>query len=166
MTRPTHIVAERSLDWKDESHGSRYGWRRKQLSTAAGGQKIGCSLYELPPGRRSFPYHHHCANEEAIFVLEGAGTLKHPQGETPIVAGDYVALPASERGAHQVINSSDAPLRYLCVSTMIEPDVSIYPESGKIGVFVGSAPGGSEEKRTLKAFLRLTGRVGYWDGEE
>jgi hypothetical protein len=40
----------------------------------AGGEKLGCSLYEVPLGRRAWPCHYHRANEEAIHVLYGSGT--------------------------------------------------------------------------------------------
>lgn len=49
---------------------------RKQLGALAGSEKLGCSLYQLPPGCHSFPDHFHYANEEAIYVLEGQGRLR------------------------------------------------------------------------------------------
>ena len=64
-----------------------------------------------------------------------------------------------EEGSHQISNTSDEPLRYLCLSTMDEPDVLVYPDSGKIGVFAGSAPGGPKEKRTLHKYLRAGAEV-------
>ena len=73
---------------------------------------------------------------------------------------------ARKEGAHQLVNVSDATLRYLCFSTMVEHDVMIYPGSGKIGVFVGAAPGAPKEKRTLSKFLKEDAEVGYFEGEE
>ena len=166
MDRPINVVHVEQVAWKDTALGDRYGWRRKQLGAAAGGVKIGCSLFELPPGRRSYPYHYHCANEEAIYVLEGSGSLRLPGGEITIGPGDYAALPATREGAHQVVNTSNVPLRYLCISTMLEPDLSVYPDSGKVGFFAGSAPGGSPERRSVEGFVRLESRVGYWEGED
>ena len=49
---------------------------------------------------------------------------------------------------------------------MVEPDVMIYPDSGKIGIFGGAAPGGPKEKRTYSKFLREEAEVGYYEGEE
>ena len=63
-----------------------------------------------------------------------------------------------------MINASEGLLRYLCFSTMIEPDVMAYPDSNKIDVFVGAAPG-AEEQRTFSNFLRGGAEVGYFDGE-
>ncbi|RBI63807.1 cupin [halophilic archaeon] len=140
-------------------------FRRKQLSQAAGGDDLGCSLYELPPGRRSWPYHYHTGNEEALFVLAGTGALRLDGETTPLAEGDYVALPADESGAHRVVNDSDEPLTYLMVSTMNDPDVLVYPDSEKVGVFAGSPPGG-RETRTHHAYYRREDAVDYWSGEE
>lgn len=159
----TH-VSESDLEWTEHERGETQ-FRRKQLGEAADGEEIGCSLYEIPPGKRSWPYHYHTGNEEAIYVLSGAGTIRHDGGSNPLEAGDYVACPAGEAGGHRVVNDGDEPLRYLAVSTMNEPDVTVYPESEKIGVFAGSPPGGREE-RTVSGFYRLDDDVSYWDDEE
>lgn len=140
-------------------------FERRQLGVAAGGDRLGCSLYEIPPGRRSWPYHYHTRNEEALFVLSGTGTLRLDGDIVALAEGDYVALPADEHGAHRVVNDSDEPLTYLAVSTMDEPDVTVYPDSGKFGVFVGSPPGGRDD-RTLSGYFRLDDAVDYWTDEE
>jgi uncharacterized cupin superfamily protein len=162
----SNVINENELEWGEQSHGEKYAHRRKALGAAAQGEKLGCSLYEVPPGYRSWPYHYHCANEEAIYVLHGSGTLRIGEREVGISQGDYVALQVGEAGAHQIINASEEPLRYLCLSTMVEPDVLVYPDSRKIGLFVGSAPGGPKEKRTLHKYLRADAEVSYFDNEE
>ncbi|WP_049969985.1 cupin domain-containing protein [Haladaptatus cibarius] len=159
------VVNESNLDWNEESHGDEFQIRRKQLGTESGGEQLGCSLYELPPGKKSWPYHYHTGNEEAIFVLDGSGTLRIEDDGKALEAGDYVALPVGEEYARRVINDSDDELRYLCFSTMREPDVSVYPDSGKIGVFAGSAPG-DHEGRTLSGYFPLDAEVDYCHGDE
>ena len=166
MADHPNIVGQGDLEWSEQSHGQGFGYRRKQLGAVAGGRKVGCSLYEVPPGRRAFPYHYHLANEEAIYMLEGSGTLRIGEEEIRVSEGDYVALPAREQAAHQLVNDSGAVLRYLCFSTMIEPDVMVYPDSEKVGIFGGAAPGGPKGKRTFSKFLRGDAKVGYYDGEE
>ena len=99
-------------------------------------------------------------------MLEGSGILRIGEKEVEVSQGDFAALPVGPAGAHQVFNPSDAPLRYLCFSTMIEPDVLVYPDSGKLGVFAGAAPGGPRDTRTLHKYLRADAEVGYYDGEE
>ena len=165
MNHP-NLVSEDSMEWTENSHGEKFGYRRKSLSRETGGEKLGCSLYEVPPGRRAWPYHYHVANEEAIYVLEGSGRLRIGEEEVRISGGDYATLPAREDGAHQIINDSDGALRYLCFSTMIEPDVMIYPDSGKVGIFAGAAPGGDKQKRTFSKFLKSDAEVDYFAGEE
>lgn len=166
MTEIPTIVNENELDWEEDSHGQRFSYRRKALATAANAENLGCSLYVVPPGKRPFPYHYHTANEEAIFVLSGSGSLRTREETLEITAGDYVALPVGESGVRQVINTSDDLLRYLCISTMIHPEIIRYPDSGKIGLFAGSAPFGPVDQRILTTFLSEEAEMDYWDGEE
>jgi hypothetical protein len=44
--------------------------------------------------------------------------------------------------------------------------VIVYPDSGKVGIFGGAAPGGRKEERTFSKFLRDDAEVGYYEGEE
>src|SRR6266478_6485310 len=102
------------------SYGQRFQLTRKQLGRAAGARKLGCTLVELPPGKRSWPLHYHAANEEAIYVLEGQGRVRIGARDVAVRAGDYVVLLSGSAAAHQTFNDSTTPLRYLCLSTMIE----------------------------------------------
>ncbi|KAB1186560.1 MULTISPECIES: cupin domain-containing protein [Haloferax] len=158
---------EPDLDWADAERGSRFAFRRKQLGSAAGGRELGCSLYEVPPGKRPWPTHYHEGNEEALYVLSGSGTLHTRDGadNLELRPDTYVALPAGADYVRQVENDGDAPLRYLALSTMNHPDVSVYPDSDKVGVFCGSAPGGKSSDRTLHEYFPRDAAVGYWDGE-
>ena len=52
--------------------------------------------------------------------------------EVSISEGDYAAFPASVEGAHQLVNTSDKTLRYLCLSSMAQPDAMVYPDSGEL----------------------------------
>ena len=161
-----HLVHESDLPWSETRHGSRVAIRRKQLGAAAKGRKLGCSLIQLLPGKQSWRRHYHLANEEAIYVLAGTGRLRLGEDTLPVKAGDYVALPAGPGCAHQLFNDGTEPLRYLALSTMEEPDVCVYPDSKKVGVFAGAAPGGDKAARTLLAYLPLSAEVDYWSGEE
>ena len=160
------IVDADDLEWTDLERDDT-AFRRKQPGDAAadGDPEIGCSLYELPPGGTSWPYHYHEGNAEAIYVLSGEGRIRLDGDRHGIDAGTYVHLPPGEESAHRVVNDSDEPLRYLAVSTMREPDVTVYPDSGTIGVFAGSPPGGREE-RPVSGYYRRDDDVGYWDDKE
>ena len=111
MNRPSNVVNVDAIGWEDSKRGMRYEVRRKRLAMAAGAPKLGCSLTEVPPGKRAWPLHYHTANEEAVFVLGGAGMLRLGDKEVPIGPGDYVALPAGNEHAHQIVNSGAVPLR-------------------------------------------------------
>ena len=152
-----------NLEWSELDEGQ-MNVRRKQLGEAANGEQVGCSLYELPPEQQAWPYHFHTSNEEAIYVLAGSGTLRLAGETYSLSEGDYVALPADETGGHKVINDSEDSLRYLVVSTMNEPDVTVYPDSNKIGVFVGTPPGGSGE-RTVHGYHNIDDSIDYWERE-
>jgi hypothetical protein len=104
-------------------------------------------------------------NEEAIYVIEGEGTLRVGDSETPVRPGDFISLPRGREHVHRLDNHSQRPLRYLCFSTMIEPDIAVYSDSNKVGFFAGSAPGGPKEKRRLTGIYRRDTEVGYFDGE-
>src|SRR5262249_14502850 len=91
------------LELYTESHGDRYEVRVKLLGREAGGRDLGCMLHEIPPGKHSWPYHFHWANEEAIYVLAGQGILRTPQGEIAVGPGDYMAFPVGPEYAHQMI---------------------------------------------------------------
>ena len=154
-------VNERDVGWKNYDTPETE-FRRKELSNAVESEKLGCSLYELSPGERSWPYHYHTANEEAIFVLAGTGQIRTPDGHSDLREGDFLSFPADERGGHRVINDSDDTLRYLAVSTMQEPDVTIYPDEEKFGVFVGSPPGGREQ-RSFEGYYPTDAETDYWE---
>ncbi|QRV16084.1 cupin domain-containing protein [Haloterrigena salifodinae] len=159
-------INERDLEWNEyDPKPDDTAFRRKELSTAADADDLGCSLYELPPGKRSWPYHYHTANEEAVYVLAGEGLLVAANGEKPLEAGDFASFPADESGGHRIVNDGDDPLRYLMVSTMNEPDITVYPEMEKFGVYVGSPPGGREE-RTLEGYYRIDDEVSYWNADD
>ncbi|WP_132058180.1 cupin domain-containing protein [Halorussus amylolyticus] len=161
----SRVVSEDDFEWTTTERGDTE-FRRKQLGRAAGSEELGCSLYELPPGKAAWPYHFHTGNEEAVYVLSGSGTVRTPDGETTLSPGTYVALPAGEDGAHRIRNDGDDPLRYLAVSTMNDPDVMGYPDSGKVGVHAGAPPGGPTEERVFSAYFREADAVDYWEGED
>ena len=157
-------VNESDLAWTEyDPEPQDTAFRRKELSSAVEADDLGCSLYELPAGMRSWPYHYHTANEEALYVLSGSGILRTGDGEASLAAGDFVTFPADESGGHRVVNDSEeTPLRYLMLSTMNEPDITVYPEMEKFGVFVGSPPGGRDE-RTFDGYYRIDDDGDYWE---
>jgi uncharacterized cupin superfamily protein len=145
-------------DW--ESRESRPGWRSREASVAAriGAELIGGSIYELEPGERLFPYHCHYGNEEWLLVVSGRPTLRTPDGQDELVEGDVVAFRRGDEGLHQVINHTGAPIRVLMLSTLLQPDLVRYADSGKFG---------ARDLHGERILLtRPDGILDYWDGED
>ena len=137
-----------------------YRWDRIFLGRRLGGEMLGASVFVLPPGEKSFPYHVHRANEELLLVLDGQVDLRTPAGVEPMTSGDAVLFRRGEEGAHQVINSSDAPARFIMFSTLVYPEVAHYPDSGNIGVI--DQPRGPNEG--LMRFLDGSAERDYYEG--
>ena len=134
-----------------------FGGRMRRLGAAVGAKMIGCSMYEIDPGKIAFPFHFHLANEESILVVSGTGTLRMGKDEVAVRAGDYVALPVGPDHAHQLKNTGSEVLRYYCFSTMNDPEVCGYPDSKKIGALSMKAP--------MRAVFREENQSDYYDRE-
>ena len=138
------------------SHGDRFAWRSAQISKALGARDLGYALDVVPPGKRACPFHSHRGQEEMFLILQGTGTLRYGAETRPIRAGDVICCPTGgPETAHQIINDSQAELRFLSVSTKVYPDVCEYPDSGKIMAF---GPG-------FRHVTAASDHVDYWKGE-
>ncbi len=102
-----------------------------RLAAGTAARKLGASVDVLEPGKRGCPYHLHHAQEEMFIILEGSGTLRVAGELLPLVAGDIVFIPAGPDYPHQIINTSELPLKMLSISTMETPEICEYPDSGK-----------------------------------
>ncbi len=133
--------------------------RRARVGRQAGSQRLGASVWDLPPGQSAYPYHAHLGEEELIVVLSGRPSLRTPEGWSELEPGDVVAFPRGKDGAHQLANRGADPVRFLALSTNGEPDIVLYPDAGKVGVGE-RRPDGSG----LSAFFFADQAVDYWDG--
>jgi uncharacterized cupin superfamily protein len=140
-------------EWEHERDRPGFASRHRR----AGGEKLGFSLYELPPGERTFPYHFHYGNEEWLIAVSGAPTLRTPEGERELAPGDTVCFRAGPVGAHQVINRGEEPACVLILSTLVRPGIVIYPDSDKLG----ARPGVEEDDLNFPR----SAAVDYWEGE-
>ena len=151
---------EPEFDESSERQG--FSWRRAPLARQAGAERLGASLFALPPGEALFPLHFHLGNEELLIVLDGAPSLRTLGGERVLEAGEVVSFPRGEDGAHQVVNRSDSEARILVISEMNSPEVVVRPESGKIDA-MGRPPGGRGEGIRHVFFER--DETPFWEGE-
>jgi uncharacterized cupin superfamily protein len=134
---------------------------RARLSRQAGSERLGLSLWELPAGEAAYPYHWHLTEEELVLVLTGAPSLRTVDGWRELREGEVVAFPRGERGGHQLVNRTAATVRFLSFSSSGEPDIVIYPDSGKLGAFERLPDGGG-----LRALFLLADTVDYHYGEQ
>lgn len=125
------------------------------VSDGTAATKLGAGYDVLAPGKRSCPYHLHHAQEEMFVILEGHGSLRVAGEMVPVRAGDVVFIPPGPDYPHQFINTSDAPMRYLSISTQERPELCEYPDSGKVAGYV----------RGLRIIQRPADSPDYWEGE-
>jgi uncharacterized cupin superfamily protein len=161
--RHPQVVNLDEIAARDMTMSPRFSSMTKNLGQATGAVGIGCSYYELAPGKTAFPAHWHSALEEAIFVLEGEGTVRLGERRVPVRAGDWITHLTGPDHAHQLENTSPETLRYLCFSTKERVEVVGYPDSGKVGVSAG--PGGASPPWHRALYLQSS-QVGYLDGEK
>jgi uncharacterized cupin superfamily protein len=123
-----------------------FGHAMRRLGAQAGGRALGCSYIEVEPGKTGFPHHFHSAVEEALYILEGTGTLRIGDATVALRAGDYIGLPPGPDFTHQLTNDGAVPLRYLAMSGptgQTTMDVVGYPDSKKVAFYAGVTPGKS-----------------------
>src|SRR5690242_16074117 len=129
------IVHTSEAPWADALVRGEFSQRRKQL----GGEKLQCGLWELAPGKKSYPFHAHQITEEALFVLSGRGKVRSPDGLADIGPGDFVSFPAGGP-AHQLVNDGAEPIVYVGMAAVSGIDVVEYPDSNKIAAAFGARP--------------------------
>ena len=128
------IIRTRDEAWVDGAQRGKYSQRRKKL----GGDGFSSSLWELPPGKKSFPFHKHNITEEALFVVSGKAKVRSSDGLTEVGQGDFVHF-APGIDAHQLINDGSEPFVYLAIGVSKGADVTEFPDSKKISAGVAGA---------------------------
>ena len=101
---------------------------KRRLGDALGLTRFGVNLVTLAPGARSALRHWHTLEDEFVWVLEGEVVLVTDGGEQVLGAGACAGYPAGRRDAHQFVNRSDRPARFLEVGNRIEGDNAFYPD--------------------------------------
>jgi uncharacterized cupin superfamily protein len=153
----------RNLDDIAKQHKVRephYDSHRARLSEGSAARKLGVTVDIVAPGKRICPYHLHHAQEEMFIILEGSGTLRVAGEMLPLKKGDVIFIPPGPEYPHQIINTSDAPLKYLSISTQEDPEIYEYPDSGKF-----MAEGSLRSENPFEVIQRLGPPLDYWEGE-
>ncbi len=144
------------IEAKHQSVHDGYEYDKKIVLQGERGDGCNVSVYEIPPGKSAYPYHYHYQSEEVFYIISGVGTLRTPEGERTVAAGDILVFRASPDGAHKLTNASATDkLVYIDFDTYHSPEVSFMPDSNKLVVY---GPG-------LRKILRDGVDVDYYDGE-
>ena len=167
MTAP--ILSLHALDFvprpaedqaSDPATAARFDCSRATLGKPLGLVKLGVNVTAVKPGKAAYPFHSHRGNDELFVILAGSGILRLGTERHEVKEGDVIGCPAGDaRTAHQLVNSGTTELRYLAISTLVDPEICEYPDSGKIGAYHGRNEAG------LAHFSREADAADYWDGE-
>jgi uncharacterized cupin superfamily protein len=144
-------------DWDDENDQEGFRHRATAIGKRLGAELLGGSLYELPLGEKTWPYHYELGCEEWLVAVSGRPTLRGPDGERELEPGDVAVFPEGPAGAHQVLNRSEEPCRVLILSSKSPVAIVHYPDSAKVGLWT--------ESDGYQAMLRDEPDLDYWEGE-
>jgi len=136
-----------------------FNCRRARLGRQAGSEKLSMSLWDLPAGEAAYPYHFHLAEEEIVVLLEGRPSLRTPAGWREMEEGEVVSFLVGEDGAHQIVNRTEEPVRFLAISNQ-QPDIVVRPDSRSLSVVERRPEGGG-----LSQHFSMDDAAGYFDFE-
>lgn len=130
-----HLIPEEIPTTHKHDHPD-YEYYRKKMIPFGSARNTVVSIYQIPPLKSPYPYHYHEKNEETFYILSGEGLLRTADGEKIVKAGDFLFFPVGPEGAHKLTNtSSTAPLVYIDFDAVHEIDITVYPDSDKIGIW-------------------------------
>ena len=133
-----------------------YEYYKKEFVPRGYAEKSMVSIYEIPPLKSAYPYHYHHKNEETFYIISGEGVLKTPQGDIKVSAGELLFFPGNSEGAHKLTNTSETEnLVYIDFDVIHDMDVTVYPDSNKIGVW----------GKGINKIYKLNADTDYYDGE-
>ena len=146
------------FDWESENDRAGYRHRVTAVGRQLGAQLLGGSVYELPPGEKTWPYHYELGCEEWVIVISGRPTLRTPDGQRELSPGDLAVFPEGPSGAHQLGNETDEPCRVLLLSSKSPLAIIHYPDSDKVGLW--------SQAEGYQALLSRRPELDYWHGED
>ena len=144
-------------DWDETNDQPGYEHRAAVIGKRLGAALLGGTLYELPPGEKTWPYHYELGCEEWLIAVSGRPTLRTPEGEQELAPGDVAVFPEGPEGAHQVVNRTDETCRVVILSSKGPLAVVHYPDSGKVGIWT--------QTDGYQTMIRTEPALDYWEGE-
>jgi uncharacterized cupin superfamily protein len=137
MSDKTNPIAVRALEVVPpalnsslpEPFASRIAGREKRrLGEVFGLGNFGVNLVRLAPGGLSSIRHCHSAQDEFVYILEGAPTLITDAGATALAPGMCAGFKAGSGDAHQLRNDTAGVVWYLEVGDRAGGDEVVYPD--------------------------------------
>ena len=144
-------------DWDRENERDGYRHKATVIGQRLGASLLGGTLYELPPGEKTWPYHFELGAEEWLIAVSGR---RRCAGPTASASSSQATSPSSLRvlrAAHSVINRSGEPCRVLLLSSKSPLAVVHYPDSRKVGVWT--------QVDGYQTMLAAEPKLDYWEGE-
>ncbi len=154
-------LADLELKWLQK--GSRFQVGLAEIAEPLGVGEVGATLHVVPAGKTAWPYHRHHGCDELFLILQGTGELRIGDRRLPIRTGDCIGCPPGG-DAHQIINNSDAELRYIAFANHTRAEVTEYPDSGRVAVDI--AHGNDREPMSIHSFAGRVTPLDYWEGED
>src|SRR5437763_2850753 len=135
-------------------------YSRARVGERAGAKHLGLTVYELAPGQ-GMHFHYHLQREELLVVLEGTVAVRTADGWEDVLEGEVCAFPRGERGVHGYENRTGETVRVLMFSEQNAPNVSVYPDAGRVGIYDVAKP----NERRFGALFNIKDAVeGYGGG--
>jgi uncharacterized cupin superfamily protein len=153
MTKIVNLLSWELGAEDDGPEGHRF--RARSVGREAGASLTGFGIYELKPGEATWPYHFELTEEEWLIVVAGEVTVRTPDGERTLRAGDVACFPVGAAGAHAVRNAGSTTARFAMPSSSAPNGATVYPDSGKFAL-----GGAGFHHRGM-----LGEPVEYWEGE-
>jgi uncharacterized cupin superfamily protein len=109
----------------------------RRLTEPAGLERVALRIARVPPGKESFAYHAHEAEEEFLYILSGRGRAEIEGREIEVGPGDFMGFPP--KVAHHLTNPYGEDLVYLMGGTRSALDIGHFPKLGRRLIFTGGA---------------------------
>jgi uncharacterized cupin superfamily protein len=107
---------------------------KRVLGDTFGLSQFGVNHVTLEPGAASSHRHWHEVEDEFVYVLTGAITLRTDEGEQLLTPGMCAGFKAGVPNGHCLVNTSGEPATYLEVGTRSATESAHYPDIDLKGV--------------------------------
>ena len=98
------------------------------LGNVFGLTQFGANITTLKPGAWSSHRHAHAEEDELLVALEGEMVLVDNHGRHPFRSGMVAGFKAGDGNAHQVINETDKPAKFLVIGTRSATEFVVYAD--------------------------------------